>query len=391
MSKPLPPKAGYVHSLDGIRFFAVFMVLLKHVGLGASSAFAPLQVVGTMTKAGSGVPLFFVVSGYLITSILYETGDVPNRYRNFLARRSLRIFPLYFGYLALAALVTAIWAGHPVHRLWIFLLYLQNTLPYLASITQSSLPLYHLWTLGVQEQFYLVWPVAIWMCRSWQGVKKLCWAVVVLSLVVRIYVVFHYNAVLAEQLMPCRAGEMAFGGLFAMEAYGRSWLSAAGPRLLWFFSLLCAGMILLRMDEHPVGMMLLHEAIALFATALLASALNPHTLAARLLGTPFLAEIGRKYSYGLFVFHPPMIVVTDRVLHLRPHHVLDGMVRVVVTVTTSVLLAKLSYTFFERHFLHMKRLFPAERKRHIVPRGLEPLSDVQTVHSQEKGGLKRAS
>ena len=217
----------------------------------------------------------------------------------------------------------------------------------------------------------MVWPLAIWACGTARRVKRLCWAVVFGSLLVRLVVARYYGPALAEQLMPSRAGEMAFGGLFAMEVYGRSWLSKAGPKLLWVFALACSAMIVLRVDEKPLGTLVLHEAIALFAAALLASALNPQTIAARVLGTPFLAEVGRKYSYGLFVFHPMMMLATDHVLHLREGHTADGIVRVVVTVVTSVLLAKASYLYFERHFLHLKKLFPAERRPNMpapVPR-----------------------
>ena len=379
MAKAFLPRAGYVHSLDGIRFFAVFMVLLKHVGLGASSTFAPLRIVGTMAKAGTGVPLFFVVSGYLITSILFETRDGHHRYRNFLARRSLRIFPLYFGYLLAAILVTFAVQDHPIQHVWIYLLYLQSSVPRLASLCNSSFPLYHLWTLGVQEQFYLFWPLTIWACKDFRQIRKLCWIVVAGSFLVRLYIASHYDGVLAEQLMPCRAGEMALGGLFAMEVHERSWLSAIGPRLLWVVAPLCAAMILFRVQDTSFGTFVLHEAIALFATALLASALDPATLTAKILGTPLLAETGRKYSYGLFVFHPLMIVATNRFLHLQSHNMVDGVVRVVVTVASSILLAKLSYLYFERHCLHLKRFFPAVRRQEPQSRPFPVLLPVHAV------------
>lgn len=366
------PGEGYVHALDGIRFLAVFMVLLKHTGFGASSHFAPIHMVGTLAKEGTGVPLFFVVSGFLITRILDGNRSGVQRYRNFVARRSLRIFPLYYAYVILCAIV-AFAAGHSLTHAWVYLLYLQNVFPALSSDNHGVLPMYHLWTLSAQEQFYLVWPLLVWACPDFRKVRRLCWTVVFLSFLVRLLVNRYLPLAYSEQLMPCRAGEMALGGLFAMECYGRTWISSLGPKLLWFFLALSCGVALMHFGETPFGLMMLHEFIALFATSLLAAALDARTLTAKVLGVRWLAEIGRKYSYGLFIFHPMVGSLIQRLGHLEVGSVADGFLRVAFTVVCSVFLAKLSYTYFERHALHLKRFFPSERH---LPRPVTGMRDM---------------
>jgi peptidoglycan/LPS O-acetylase OafA/YrhL len=155
-------------SLDGLRGLAIGGVLASHfldrwpLSTGADRAF--LAVVGL---GWSGVDLFFVLSGLLITGILVDTLGAPRWWRSFLARRTLRIFPLY--YLALAIF----WVAGPAAGLidpwtlrrwgWWYWSYLGNW-AFAAGQTIPSLT--HLWSLAVEEQFYLFWPLLVWLARG---------------------------------------------------------------------------------------------------------------------------------------------------------------------------------------------------------------------------------
>ncbi len=105
-ANPRPKLAGHMPALDGIRGLAVLMVLVFHfVGQMLPTNWVERAIVG-VTKYGSfGVDLFFVLSGFLITGILYEARDKPHYFRNFYMRRVLRIFPLYYGVLVLVFFV----------------------------------------------------------------------------------------------------------------------------------------------------------------------------------------------------------------------------------------------------------------------------------------------
>ncbi len=134
---------GYRPALDGIRAVAVLMVMLEHFGLpGLPGGFL-------------GVDVFFVLSGFLITTLLLEEREATGGIRldNFYARRALRLFPAVFT-LLLCALPFV-----PIGFVLCAAFYVANW-PIAVGWVRSS-PISHLWSLGVEEQFYLVWPVTL--------------------------------------------------------------------------------------------------------------------------------------------------------------------------------------------------------------------------------------
>jgi peptidoglycan/LPS O-acetylase OafA/YrhL len=355
---PIKPKR-YVLALDGVRFLAILVVILKHTGLGATSTFLPLRILGSLVKIGGGVPLFFIISGYLITGILLDTRSSANRYRNFIARRSLRIFPLYFAYLALVIGTTRLFASTKFHNIWVFAFYLQNVFLHRANNFGSILPVYHLWTLGVQEQFYLVWPFLIWSCSTLRRVRGLCWSVLIGSFLIRAFITIHLGDLpLADQMMPSRAGEMCLGALLAVERYDESWLSRVWPKLMPPLAVLMVLFVFLRFEDGRVGLVLVEVTLAFLAACLLAAALVPNSLTTRILSNRVLTGIGGKYSYGLFMFHPSVLLFCEKVLRLG-HTTANGIERIVITLSASLVLAVLSYHLFEKPFLTLKRFFAA--------------------------------
>lgn len=152
------PAGGYMIQLDGLRAFAVLGVLVQHTLIGANSV---------VDFGAAGVRLFFVLSGFLITGILLRARDLAEHegggtvavLRAFYARRFLRIFPLYYAVLLISALIGV----HGVRAsLGWHLAYLSNVF-YAAqgSFNKIGPPLGHLWTLSVEEQFYLFWPALL--------------------------------------------------------------------------------------------------------------------------------------------------------------------------------------------------------------------------------------
>ncbi len=197
--------AQYVRSLDGIRAIAVILVMLFHYRI---YDFGSAGVgVGWI-----GVQLFFVLSGFLITRILLEDKHTDFKFylKRFYWRRSLRIFPLYFGYLAAISLL--FFATRQPS-------FLGDMLPFLYTYTfnftrlfpdwQHS-PLYtHLWSLSVEEQFYLFWPFLIYMCSQ----KQLKVAIIII-------------------LIGCFIFRFGFG--YYLLHYSNLHTEAAGEALYWF-------------------------------------------------------------------------------------------------------------------------------------------------------------
>src|SRR5262245_43040855 len=166
---PVPPRAslrpnlrGHMPALDGVRGLAVLMVLVFHfVGNMMPANGVERAIVGVTSYGSYGVELFFVLSGFLITGILYDAHNKPHYFRNFYMRRLLRIFPLYYGVLALVFIVAPLiplLRGPALDYLvdrqaWAWL-YTVNV--YIAREGDWSFSyLDHFWSLAVEEHFYL--------------------------------------------------------------------------------------------------------------------------------------------------------------------------------------------------------------------------------------------
>ena len=161
----------YFPALDGLRALAVLMVLFVH----AAPDLCPWGWMGVQT--------FFVLSGFLISGILVDSRTAAGRYCNFYARRALRIFPLYYGVLLLCGGGLWVTGGSWPQHAWLWLVYLQNFAWFLPGTFSDLLrtsggkvfgAIGHLWSLAVEEQFYLIWPPIVFACASRRRLAAIC-------------------------------------------------------------------------------------------------------------------------------------------------------------------------------------------------------------------------
>lgn len=214
----------HIDSLDGVRGVAISMVLIFHLLWSNSRTGSAVMnfLVGLRGAGWAGVDLFFSLSGFLITGILFDTLHTGHYFKNFYGRRFLRIFPVYYGVLLILYLVF-----HPIHfdqgRQFLLLAgYLQNTPLWWHGLqTAVAQPTDHLWSLSVEEQFYLVWPVLIFFIRDR---KKLLWTAAILALmapVTRILLLAHGASFTATyKLTICRADSLLAGAWLALIVRG---------------------------------------------------------------------------------------------------------------------------------------------------------------------------
>ncbi len=167
MSQKLP-------SLDGWRAVSVSLVLLDHCKYTAGFPVSLVQLLRPLSVGGLGVRFFFVISGFLITWLLVQehakTGKIS--LRKFYIRRALRIFPVCYVFLGVLAFFTPY---HQSASAWI------ANLTYTTDFLGSPLTTFHLWSLGVEEQFYVIWPLLLMICVS---KKKTAMSILAIPLIV---------------------------------------------------------------------------------------------------------------------------------------------------------------------------------------------------------------
>lgn len=199
-SGSIPKPSERIAGLDGLRAIAATGVLARH-----------LEVPGS-AMGWTGVPLFFVLSGFLITRILVRTREQPRYYASFYARRSLRIFPIY--YLTIFFLVGLLGSSE-----WpFFVTYTQNYLYALKGWGVADFRWYasHTWSLAVEEQFYFLWPLAI-ATLTGSGLLRLVWGVIVVSNIFRVGIVdFTHDTIWGYTPLFSQMDLLAWGALGAI-------------------------------------------------------------------------------------------------------------------------------------------------------------------------------
>jgi peptidoglycan/LPS O-acetylase OafA/YrhL len=381
------PSAPRIRALDGLRGLAILLVFVTHaVALPLHPASRLDQAVRTWAHAGwTGADLFFVISGFLITGILLDARGRPRWLRNFFVRRALRIFPLYFGALAVViGLATILHATSAplvllrANQAW----YWTYTVNILGALTHGQgTPPYggHAWSLSIEEQFYLLWPFVVWRVPR-RRLLTVVVGVMLAGLAFRTWLVWHDpvgNANAAFLATPGRLDGLMVGsalavlsrgagGLASIEAAARPVLASAVFLLLWL------GIVRHGFENaprDPVMAIASYPLVALGWGALLVLALRaPNGRLARALGAPALARWG-KYSYGVYLLHLPLVGLLMSYLPLYGQQapLLAGSRTPIIVVLAAGLafvsywLAALSYHAYERRFLALKRNFTTGR------------------------------
>ncbi len=380
-----PPSFKHVPALDGVRGVAILLVLGFHLlwsnwvtGSRVLDVFVRIRSAGWI-----GVDLFFALSGYLITGILLDTRHHPHFFRNFYARRALRIFPLYY-----AALLLVTIGFHPdsfttAKPFLLLATYLQNTplwwnghVPGLVANFTS-----HLWSLAVEEQFYLVWPLFILLIPSRRVLMWLAGAVVLLSPAFRYVLLAHGASFQATyKLTLCRADGLLAGALVAIALRGpqRASILRYAPVGLVLGILGCLVIAFTQGGfDFETGRdvnIFAYTALAVTGASLVCVALSPTTWMERTLRWRFFRFFG-KYSFGLYVLHQMVAAAVEfrfggllrSSIHSKP---LLHLVFFSTVLAVTIPLAMVSYRLLERPFLRLKRFFegaPVPRHRRLFP------------------------
>ncbi|HEY2433339.1 MAG TPA: acyltransferase [Vicinamibacterales bacterium] len=374
---------AHVPALDGLRGLAILLVLMEHFGVVADLPhripFPGAAWIERIFYVGwSGVDLFFVLSGFLITSILLESRDQPNYYRRFYARRILRIFPLYYTVLILCLLVlpalfpsraTALLGQALGGQIWLWT-YTLNIGMALGYIANAGI-LGQFWTLTIEEQFYFFWP---WLVKTFsvRALVRICVLLSLGALGLRFWWLRSGDWAGAYRFTLTRVDALALGALAAILVRDAGWrrrLAQIAPAGL-VGGLTILAVIFLKVPHFYSSEWIVvtagHSIVAMtFVCALIIALREP---APRWLTSSVMRAIG-KYSYGIYVWHWPFRQILLIGWYGPLTATASGVALADVAIFTiggvggSIFLGWASYHLLERRFLELKSHFRYEPRQ----------------------------
>lgn len=330
---------SYRADIDGLRAIAVLLVIFNHIGLSFFSG------------GYIGVDVFFVISGYLITLILtHEIQSKRFSIARFYKKRVVRLAPAYFTVLSVVSIIawlvmlpgdlTQYFDSVMYATLLMANIYMRNEVGDYFSQTAEGIPLLHLWSLGVEEQFYIFWPLLLLLFVG-KVSRKYSWAIVTTLIITLLLYAQHkltQNAEKAYFSMPVRAFELLIGALIGFLPQLKLPKKIV-QSLVWgsLIVLFAAAAYFNEKTPFPGAMAL----IPCLATAFIIYLGQCSPSSNLLLNNPLSTWIGR-ISYPLYLWHWPIIVLFG--IYMRPLNTENQ----AVIVLLSILLAFLTYQLIEK-------------------------------------------
>ena len=360
--------------IDGLRAVAVLSVLSFHAGL-------PGTPHGYL-----GVDIFFVISGFLITGQIVDGLSTGNfSFGDFYARRTLRIFPPLLLVITVTLFAASVLPILPteiirtarsaiVSALMVANWYFLDHTGYFAASAERE-PLLHLWSLGVEEQYYVLAPAALVLLASLQRFRPrhpLFWwsaatALVFAGSLAAAVLFARSKPDIVFYATPCRAWELAAGALVALALRTSPNLPKAILDLGALAGLLMVGVVFVGPQESPSSEVLLQVLVVVGTACLLACCtLSPNAPPAKLLRLSAFVSMGT-ISYSLYLWHWPLLSLS-RMSRLDPPSLFE---RVMLGVAVPIILAALTFAVVERPIRRWRQnRAPGRSSFHIIVAGL---------------------
>ena len=340
-----------IPQLDAVRGLAILVVMAHN----ASLKYPYFHLQQIFRNGWMGVDLFFVLSGFLITGILVDTKDSEGYFKKFYVRRCLRIWPLYYSLLFFMFVVVRFLNPSQFHTVlaqsspwWAYLLYLQNFVGPIS--TNAAGPLGVTWSLAIEEQFYLIWPLVVRFCSpTW--LRRVAIAEICISPALRYYLSLHHVD-LYTNVFSRMDGLMA-GALLALLVRSENFVPLKLVAPAWL-TLVIAAPLAFAAAAYNAGSVVYSLTALASASFVYVSLFSEQKWLQSLMTNRFLIYTGT-ISYGLYLLHkiPSGIVETLR-LDRNPFLPLP------IIFVASYAIAALSWNLLEKPFLRLKRFFESK-------------------------------
>jgi peptidoglycan/LPS O-acetylase OafA/YrhL len=353
---------SYRRELDGVRAIAALMVMFFHF-FQIPEVYNAYATIGKLAVFGqTGVSLFFVLSGFLITRILLFTKNTPGFFYNFYVRRSLRIFPLYFLFLGIYYFLLPIIYKTPFapFRLQVYhWLYLQD---FAVTFNWKLDGPGHFWSLAIEEHFYLFWPVLVYFLNN-KRVAIASGIIIVVAFLMRLLLVKHHYEVFYFTF--CRMDELAIGALLALLEVRNKLVSKNATKFLLLFVAIIIPTLIMWVyftgSANPVIQVVKFLLIAFSYFSIIGFLISTKE-------TNFIKKVlqikpllfSGKISYGLYVFHPFCFGIVFHFLNIS-----NIIANFVLSFAFTYLIAILSYYLFENRFLKLKKYFEYRKIKEV--------------------------
>jgi peptidoglycan/LPS O-acetylase OafA/YrhL len=348
-------KPIYLPGLNGLRAIAALSVVIGHVTSYSYSTFnLPKVNIGF-----DGVTLFFVISGFLITYLLLQEAKATNTVdvKSFYMRRILRIWPIYY-LIILISLLVALYNKN-IDDIFstniLFYLFFAANIPLI--IQQGIIIIVHYWSIGVEEQFYLIWPWVVKLVSN-KLIPVTIGIIVFLFLIKSgVWYFIGNQSILYKSLAVTRFHCMLIGAVGAMLYYNqnKNFIKIVANRFVQYVAWLFTLVLFFDVIYFPAP--LISEITALISLVLIIGQINQNTRKVINLENNYFDFLG-KISYGIYVIHPLVILLFYYLFtNLDVNNILKTIIVYTSVVFTTIILSYLSYEYYEKPFLIFKKRF----------------------------------
>jgi peptidoglycan/LPS O-acetylase OafA/YrhL len=356
------PNRSYYPALDGLRGVAILLVVLYH-----NFGFIKQSFFGWL-----GVDLFFVLSGFLITDILLKTLGQANYLRNFYLRRILRIFPLYYLTLVLFLFVLPPLTSEKIEWTYYqenqgyFWIYLQNWLFIFRNPANADI-LNHYWSLAVEEQFYIFWPLVVLL------LKKTRWLLIFISLLLLSLVLFRFllwileieNIAYYNLYTFTRIDGICIGCIVALLVHMNfTIIRRYTTGIVLAFALINFGFYFFNRFydfSFPYLALVGYSTFGMMFGLLVYEAVSRETRLINYIFNIRLLKFFGRISYGLYIFHWPVYLLANAYLLVFAKDHLPTLIAQVsvslIAVVIAVAISWFSFRYFEKYFLKLKERY----------------------------------